>query len=390
MRKSTRAGLILLTSYVAALTLIGCAARREAPLKNVILFIGDGMGPAQVQAARMYNGGPLSFETFPHHGRVTTYAANSAVTDSAAAATSLATGRKVNNGVISLAIPGDGSDPPQELTTLLEYFQAQGKSTGLVSTAHLTHATPAAFGAHEPSRGNLDAIAADFLTQTRPDILLGGGGGGMSPAAATAAGYLAFTDRSGLQTVVDDGETVPRICGLFGEGHMPYEYDQAGQYKKLPHLSEMTEIALRLLDNDEDGLFLMVEAGRIDHAGHGNNIGQNIHETIEFAKAVRKAMDWATKRKDTLIVLTADHETGGLEILADGGTGAFPKIAWSTTGHTATNVPVYAWGANAHTISGRTIDNTDIFNVIRFGRPGPVEGSAGGRTPAAAGTGASK
>ena len=141
---------------------------------NVILFIGDGMGPEQVKAASHYAGGPLSFERLPYHGRAMTWPASNPldVTDSAAAATAMATGMKVSNGVLSVAIPGDG----RPLPTILEQFKQMGRSTGLVTTTYITHATPAAFAAHVASRDKHDLIAQDYLQRTRPDVMLGGGG----------------------------------------------------------------------------------------------------------------------------------------------------------------------------------------------------------------------
>ena len=167
---------LLLLPAVAASTALAAGP------KNVIFLIGDGMGPEQVKAANYYNGGSLSFELFPYQGLVTTYAANSSVTDSAAAGTALATGYKVNNGVISQARPANADYPVygSEMETLLEYYKAEGKSTGLVTTTYMIHATPAAFGAHESSRDNTSGIAADYLNQTRPNVLFGGGFNGMS------------------------------------------------------------------------------------------------------------------------------------------------------------------------------------------------------------------
>ncbi len=321
---------------------------------NVIFFIGDGMGPAQVQAAGMFAGGAMSFESFPYQGYVRTYSANSSVTDSAAAGTSLATGVKVNNGVISQAYPGGGGD----LQTLLEYYQGLGRSTGLVTTTYLTHATPASFGAHEPSRNNLSQIGGDYINQTQPNVLLGGGGNGMSPAAAIGAGYNVFTDAAGMAGL--NTETATYISGQFGNGHLPYEYDGLGT---LPHLSEMTTTALNVLDNNAGGFFLMVEGGRIDHAGHNNDIQRNVRETVEFSNAVQEAVDWAAGRTDTLIIVTADHETGGLSVHADNGAGNAPTVSWSTGGHTSTNVPVYAWGVNAELIAP-LMDNTDFWAVV--------------------------
>ena len=329
---------------------------------NVIFCIGDGMGFEKVKAAGMYahgKTGTLSFEAFPYQGEVMTYSADSPTTDSAAAATAMATGAKVNNGVISTALPGDGG----ELYTLLECFKDQGKSTGLVSTTFITHATPAAFGAHEPKRGNLAEIAEDYLNQTRPNVLLGGGGNGMAEEAAEAAGYTVVTNQDELLSL--EAENVERVSGQFGDTNLPYEFDGLGD---LPHLSEMTVTALKILTKNPTGFFLMIEGGRIDHAGHSNDIERNVYETLEFSKTVQVAFDWVKEREDTLIIVTADHETGGLKVLENNGIGIFPTVSWSTGGHTTTNIPVYAWGANAACISD-VMDNTDFFNLVMHNQP---------------------
>ena len=329
-------------------------------LKNVIFCIGDGMGFEKVKAAGMYahgEAGTLSFEAFPYQGEVTTHSADSSMTDSAAAATALATGFKVNNGVLSTALPGDG----RELYTLLECFRDQGKRTGLVSTTFITHATPAAFGAHNPARSNLAEIAVDYLNYTQPNVLFGGGGNGISAAAAEAANYTVVTDRQGLLAL--DKENLSQASGQFGETNLPYEYDGLGD---LPHLSEMATTALDILDREPGGFFLMIEGGRIDHAGHSNDIERNVCETIEFSNTLRVVMDWCQGRDDTLIIVTADHETGGLRVLENNGVGNFPAVSWSTGGHTSTNVPVYSWGCNAQRVGG-VMDNTDLFHVVRNG-----------------------
>jgi alkaline phosphatase len=343
--------------------------------KNIIFFIGDGMGPEQVKAANYYNGGALSFESFPNTGFLTTYSADASVTGSASAATALATGVKVNTGVVSIATPGDGSDLP----TMLEYFQAQNKSVGLVTTTDMTHATPAAFGAHVPARHLYGDIASDYLNETKPNILFGGGGYGMDSVAATNAGYTVVTSLTDMNDVTDNGTSVPMVSGQFGSTHLPYEYDES--FGSLPHLSDMTAKALSLLDNDSDGFFLMVEGGKIDHAGHMVAISsedknlktnRNIAETLEFAASVQAAIDWSAGRTDTLILVTADHETGGLTVNTDNGEGIMPGVSWiSGVGHTSVNVPVYAWGPNADMISG-TMDNTDMFEVTTIPEPGTM------------------
>lgn len=330
--------------------------------KHVIFMIGDGMGFEQVKAAALFlNGkeGTLSFESWPYKAEVSTFSASSEVTDSAASATAMATGHKVNNGVISRAIPGD--DAPLE--TLLERFAAMGRSTGLVTNTEITHATPAAFGAHSVERSRNPNIAECYLNQTRPNVLFGGGKT-LKADAALAAGYTVVTDRQSLRKL--DTESVTHAAGLFGEGHMPYEYDyfvkKDLKYDSLPHLSEMAAVALSILDNNQQGFFLMIEGGKIDHAGHGNNLEQNIYETIEFSRTVGLVMEWARERQDTLLVVTADHETGGLRVVCGNGKGSLPTVTWSTKGHTPTNVPAYAWGVGAHRVVG-VLDNTQWFRI---------------------------
>ena len=324
--------------------------------KNIILFIGDGMGFEQVKAAGMVatgRPGTLSFENFPFRGSVNTGNAVGEVTDSAAAATAMGTGVKVGNGVISMAFPGDGSP----LETALERFQASGKSTGLVTTSTITHATPAAFGAHEPSRTRHADIAVDYLSKSRPNVLMGGAEY-LAADAAGAAGYAVVADRDGLQALDTESEVL--VFGRFGNGDMPYEVDGLGG---LPHLSEMTLAALQILDNDPDGFFLLVEGGRIDHACHAKDIGRAVGETIEFSNAVAVAVAWSGGHPDTLLIVTADHETGGLQVLANNGAGNLPAVTWGTTGHTPVPVPVFARGTGAESVSG-PMENTDIFFLM--------------------------
>ena len=325
----------------------------SAPIRNVILCIGDGMGPEQVAAARLFAGTNLVFEAFPYQSRVTTVAAGGILTDSAAAATALATGHKADDGVISLAIPGDGS----ELETLLEHFSKLGKSTGLVTTSYMTDATPAGFGAHESSRYNQPQIASDYLWQTRPNVLFGGGGYGLYAWDAQDAGYRVASDAASLEAL--KGGRDEHVAGLFGEGPLPYVYDGLGD---LPTLSQMADVALNILSKDPDGFFLMLEGGRIDHASHANDLERCVPETLAFAEAVRLIDAWAKNRGDTLVLVTADHETGGLTVLADNGAGVLPDVEWGTGGHTFTPVNVYGTGVNAGLVT-QTVDNVDIHGI---------------------------
>ena len=325
----------------------------SAPIRNVILCIGDGMGPGQVAAARLFAGTNLVFEAFPYQSRVTTVAAGGALTDSAAAATALATGHKANDGVLSQAIPGDGSN----LETLLEHFSKLDKSTGLVTTSFLTDATPAGFGAHTYSRNNLAEIANDYLSHSRPNVLFGGGGYGLDAGAAQDAGYRVVTDDASLAAL--KGACDAHVAGLFGYGPLPYVYDGLGN---LPTLSRMAEVALDVLGKDPDGFFLMMEGGLIDHACHANDLPRCIPETMAFDEAVRVIVAWAKDRTDTLVLVTADHETGGLTVLTDNGAGVLPDVAWTTGGHTFTPVNVYGLGVNAGLVT-QAVDNVDIHGI---------------------------
>jgi alkaline phosphatase len=323
--------------------------------KQVILIIGDGMGAEQVKAAGYYaygQEGLLSFEQFPAVTTQTTYSASSSVTDSAASASAMATGKKVNNGVLSMEIPGNGND----LQTILEIAQEQGKATGLVTTTISVHATPAAFAAHVPSRNNYQDIASHYMHTSRPDVIFAGGDANLTVSMAEDAGYLSATDKTRLSNLT----YIPgaKYFGYFGNTHLPYMYDGMGT---LPELSDMTRKALDVLEEADNGFFLMIEGGRIDHAGHQNDLIRNIGEVLELSDTVEYVIDWAIDHPDTLVIVTADHETGGLSVTQNNGVGNLPSVTWSTTGHTATPVPAYVWGSDAQRIAKQIDDNTDIF-----------------------------
>lgn len=356
-----------------------------AGLKNVIIMIGDGMGFEHVKAASLYAYGEeerLPFEEY-YRGEVMTHSADSYLeeshaTDSAASGTAIATGQKVDNDVIS-------QKSREPIKTILEHSQEQGKATGLVTTVPITHATPAAFGAHARDRDNYRDIADDYLNQTRPNILFGAyykNGQGMTDTKAEQAGYRVVKTREQMQDAAKPAEQNSAeevfIAGLFSSEEMPWEYDyyypsknplseviksEMPSYDTIPHLSEMTAAALNILDNDPNGFFLMVEGGKIDWAGHDNIIRDSIFETLEFARAFHVAFKWAEERDDTLIIVTADHECGGLKVLKNRGKGFMPEVFWATTKHTGANVPIYTTGQGEEEFVG-VIDNTEIFTII--------------------------
>lgn len=358
---------------------VGCAPR-TGPVtsrpRNVILLIGDGMGPEQVKAASLFAhgaDGKLFMQSLPKQATVATHpaAGPSVITDSAAAATAMATGRKVDGNVLSVALPGDG----KPLKTALEYAQEAGQRTGLVTTTTVTNATPAAFTSHVSHRSQVAQIA-EMIYQIRPNVLLGGGGAGQDPESARKAGYVTVTDRAGMASL--DPASSPYVCGMFGRADLPYEslYAKGATraYDTLPHLSEMAASALKLLEGSESGFFLMIEGGIIDHAGHANDLEASIMETLEFDRSVKVVMDWARGRDDTLVLVTADHETGGLTVVDSPGKGSLPTVTWSTKNHTGIRVPAFAWGTGSTQVTG-DLDNTDIFAIIT-GKPKPSPRSA--------------
>lgn len=364
MRKSCSRWVAFL-QFASFFLLLTCPAFAAT---NVILMIGDGMGYQHVRAGSYYlsgTTGTLSFEPFYKCG-VTTYSANSSVTDSAAAATAMATGYKVANNVVSQAPNGT---PYQ---TILEKAKSMGKKTGLVTTVPITHATPAAFGAHEASRTSYINIGNDYLNSSRPDVIFGGG----DPARGSAyfsSSQVATAQTLGYQVVRNASEmsalnpaSHSRALGLFAKDDMTYEYNRLPGNTE-PHLSQMTAKALEMVSTDPDGFFLMIEGGLIDHAAHANNIGQTTFEVIEFHNSVQTVLNWMQGRTDTLLLVTADHETGGLAISGQGA-GVLPVASWSTTSHTSANVPFYATGAESYLVDAYIrnglIDNTDVYRIM--------------------------
>lgn len=362
----------------------GCA-RPAAPVtsaapRNVILLIGDGMGFEHVKAGSLYATGRedgLFLQSLPYKAQARTISVPPVdlkpgrvhVTDSAAAATALATGHKVYNGVVSVAMPGDG----QPYKTVLESFAASGKKTGLVTTDSIAGATPAGFGAHSSGRGNGTEIIDCYLKTVRPDVLLGGGYSTkdfvLTAAMVQAAGYKAVTNSGELAAVHPD--QCIRLFGVFGKGTIPFQADKIAaatqpakaDLLRMPGLPQMATVALATLSHEKKGFFLMIEGALIDKAAHKNDLERCVPEVVEFDKTVKAVIAWARHHKDTLVLVTADHATGGLHVVKSCGKGQMPEVTWSTGGHTGANVPVYAWGAGGKQVRG-ILDNTDIYRLM--------------------------
>jgi alkaline phosphatase len=303
----------------------------------VILMIGDGMGRGQLDAAsRSAYGAPgmLRMQSMPSRGDMIT-GSLSGITDSAAAATAMATGAVTFNARIGV----DRDGAPVE--TLVELAQRRGLGTGVVTTSALPHATPGAFTAHQPSRHDYVSIAAEQALSIRPDVMIGGG---MDEYAAlldaiAADGTLVVTDLDALAAA----EPSRRVFGVLADRHMEFVLDAATEQ---PSLRDMTMAAIDRLDPDPDGFFLMVEGARIDMASHGNDLERAVGETLAFDDAVAGVLEWADARDDVTVVVTADHECGGLD------TSAYPDIGWRWGNHTNARVDVFAHGPGAGVFDG--------------------------------------
>ena len=322
----------------------------EGVPRNIILLIGDGMGIAQITAAKLINGDrDLAMTSLPYLALVETRSSGYYVTDSAAAATAIATGNKTKNGFISMSPNG------ARLTTVLESAKSLGKSTGIVTTTIITHGTPAAFLAHVTNRGDYDAIAEQTL-MSDTDVLLGGGSSSFSSQEAAEQGYTIINSRDELLQF-ENG----KVLGLFTSDHM--NYNSSRDPSSEPSLVEMTENSMRLLTDDPEGFFLVVEGGLIDQAAHDNDPQDTLEEVIEFDKAVYAALRFAANRNDTLVIVTADHETGGFAIT--GGTPPNnPNYGWIGTSHTGVMVPVYGYGPSAELVLTLK-DNTDLGILLK-------------------------
>ncbi|MBK7029398.1 MAG: alkaline phosphatase [Bacteroidales bacterium] len=318
--------------------------------KNIILMIGDGMGTAQVYMGLTAKKGQLNLAKFPISGFVITNSSDNYITDSGAGATAYATGSKTNNGYISVAPDGT------ILETILEAAEKKGLSTGLVATSSITHATPAGFIAHTSNRGNMEDIAMDFL-KTDIDIFIGGGYNNFALRkdslnlidSLISKGYFVARDINDI-----DLPTVSKVAGLLAPGHLPKL--SAGRKDMLSKASEM---AMKLLSRNKKGFFLMIEGSQIDWGGHDNSLEYVRDEMVDFDDAVGKVLEFARKNGETLVIVTADHETGGLALT--GGDIPTGKVegGFIHKDHTAVMVPVFAFGPGAENFSG-IMENTDV------------------------------
>ncbi len=452
-KKATAAALASVMVIAAGSHLSAAALenKTDKPLaKNVIVMISDGWGYNQIAATDYYQYGKLGtqvYEGFPFQMGMSTYSVGSydpsaawdsfdylkgSPTDSAAAATAMSTGEKTYDAAIG--VDDDGS----VLTHISEDLEAAGKATGVVSSVEFSHATPAGFVAHNASRNNYSEIANEMLKYSATDVIIGAGNpfyndngdiktsvsesgykyvGGSTTWNALVDGTLDVSDANGdgiadeldKWTLIQEksefealqtGETPSRLVGVpqvattlqqarSGDGKAdPYAVPLNDN---VPDLATITNVALNVLDNDEDGFFLMIEGGAVDWAGHANQSGRVIEEQMDFNKAVEAVNAWVRENSnwgETLLIVTGDHETGYLTGPASGtesdpmwmsivnnGAGVLPGMEWNSGNHTNSIIPLYAKGDAARLLKsyadesdpvrGSYIDNTEITELVR-------------------------
>jgi alkaline phosphatase len=346
----------LILIFLVALTFSACNIPSsnisdDKGVRNIILLIGDGMGDAQLYAAMTQFGSPLHLEQFPYSGFQKTFSLVNYITDSAAAGTALATGNKTKNGIISQDTLGNNYQ------SILRIAQANGLSTGVISTSSLTHATPASFYANQPSRNMQEEIAYDLM-KSNIDVFIGGGSKFFSERKdglnlLDSLKNKGYTVTSTMDEV--NSFTSGKLAGFTAENHNPKFSDGRGDM-----LSDAAAKAIEILSKNENGFFLIIEGSMIDWGGHDNDMQYVIDETLDFDRAVGKALAFAQKDGNTLVVATSDHETGGMTIVGGNQLSKELEVNFSSTNHSADMVPVFSYGPGAEKFSG-IIDNTEFF-----------------------------
>ncbi|MFI1743213.1 alkaline phosphatase [Thalassobellus sediminis] len=333
--------------------------------KNVILLIGDGTGLSQVSSAFYFKETAPNYGRFKHIGLINTSSSSHDITDSAAGATAFAAGTKTYNGAIGVA------KDSTELISLVEIVSPLQIKTGVISTSSLTHATPASFLAHALSRNFDEEIASDIV-ESDIDFLAGGG---IKFFNKRKDGRNLFDDLTAKSFKIDTTalgsiesiKSASKFAYVLGEKHMPAVAKGRGDF-----LPNATELGIQFLNKDNSNFFLMVEGSQVDWGGHDNDSDFLISELIDFDNAIGKALDFAKRDGNTLVIVTADHETGGFTLASTKKKDADGKEysdynditpTFSTGGHSATLIPVFAYGPGAEEFSG-VYQNNEIFHKI--------------------------
>lgn len=322
--------------------------------KNIIFLIGDGMGVSHVFSGLTANKGRLFLENCMYIGFSKTQSADNYITDSAAGGTALSTGTRTYNGAVGI----DVNKKP--LKTILEEAEENGLATGLVSTSTITHATPASFIAHQAQRDMYEEIAADFL-KTDIDVFIGGGKAHFTQRKdgrnlieeLKEKGYQYEEELSKIKKVKNG-----KLAALVADGDAGRLADRGEM------LPVATKTAINILSNNKKGFFLMVEGSQIDWGGHAGSTIYIVEDMLDFDQTIGKALEFAAKDGETLVVITADHETGGMAITGGSIEEGIVKGEYPTTGHTAVMVPIFAYGPGANEFIG-IMNNTDVHAKMK-------------------------
>ena len=323
--------------------------------KNIIVIIGDGMGPNDITLAEKHADGVYDFglvlNQIKNHGLATTHSADNAVTDSAASGTALATGVKTNNGFI-------GKDPNgNDLLNLAEIARAAGKKVGIITDEVISGATPTAFTIHNDSRSNT-AQLINAMIKFKPDVLMGKDYNSVFMVLEEAEReifdneYIVAKDFKRFNNVLDTDKNCEKAFLGFLDG-----------YSSIPtyNLANCAEVAFNRLKNDK-GFFVMIESAGTDKYGHGNDINGKLNSVVTLDRTVAAALKFMENNPDTLLIITSDHETGGVRLPSEGE--AVTNALFSTSNHTSTNVKIFALGYGAEYFNGKTVDNTDIAKFV--------------------------
>lgn len=326
-------------------------------VKNIILLIGDGMGLSQVSASQFYNKNNSNFERFPVIGLSKTSSASELITDSAAGATAFASGIKTYNGALGV------NTDTLAVKNIVEEISKIGISTGIISTSSIVHATPAAFYTHTKKRSMYEDIALQ-LVSSDIDFFAGGG-------------IKFFNDRKDKRDLISElkkegftinTEALPKNTKPVLSNKQGYLLAPNGMPKMLEgrgdFLSDATKLALESLSTNEEGFFLMIEGSQIDWGGHDKDADYLISELIDFDETIGVVLDYAALNDDTLVIVSADHETGGFTLAQDNGNYNKIKPVFSTSGHSATMIPVFAKGPKSEMFGG-IYENTSIYDKMK-------------------------
>ncbi len=325
---------------------------KTSRVKNVILMIGDGMGLSQVSAACVANRGKLNLDNCTYTGFSRTWCANKLITDSGAAGTAMATGKKANYHSISVDMQGN------PLTSLTDLASKNGLKTGVVVTCGLYDATPAAFCANNADRDKEEEIAANY-PDCQVDYIFGGGRDKFSKRT-DGRNLLTEMEQKGYQVYTSWDETRRPLPGKMicipEDGQLPLARERGDLFAKA------SLQAVQTLDNNK-GFFAMLEGSRIDDCGHWNDLPKLIDEVLDFDRSIGEVLKWAEKDGETLVIVLADHETGGLTLLDGDLKGGSVSGNFASKGHSGIMVPVYAYGPGAIAFSG-IYENTEIYHKI--------------------------